>query len=122
LVFGGLPEQMLDLVQSAGALLYISESIINEVSGTLLRKFGWTAGNLKEFLPPLWERCNLVDPTTRLKVCSDPDDNHVLECAVAAHANYLVTGNIKHFPAAYEGVRAVTARWIIEHLITRTDD
>ena len=30
---------------------------------------------------------------------SDPDDNIFLECAAAAQADYLVTGNQGHFPA-----------------------
>jgi predicted nucleic acid-binding protein len=33
-----------------------------------------------------------------LPVCSDPDDNCFLECAEAARAEYLITGNTKHFP------------------------
>ena len=28
----------------------------------------------------------------------DPDDNQFLEVAVSANVNYLVTGNLKHFP------------------------
>jgi uncharacterized protein len=33
---------------------------------------------------------------------SDPDDNIFLECADAARADYLVTGNQKHFPEILE--------------------
>ena len=50
------------------------------------------------------------------RVCPDPDDDHILECAVSAGADYLVTGNLKHFPLQYRGVRVVTARHMIEQL------
>jgi uncharacterized protein len=38
-----------------------------------------------------------VRPAEQVKACSDPDDNIFLECAQAARADYVVTGNIKHF-------------------------
>ena len=40
----------------------------------------------------------LVRPTMRLEgiVPHDPD-HRILECALAAHAEFLVTGNTKHF-------------------------
>lgn len=38
-----------------------------------------------------------VRPKQPVKVCSDPDDDALLECAQAAEAEYLVTGNLKHF-------------------------
>ena len=37
--------------------------------------------------------CTVVEPTERITDCSDPDDNRVLECAVAAQAGYIVTGD-----------------------------
>jgi putative PIN family toxin of toxin-antitoxin system len=40
----------------------------------------------------LWFR-----PTETAQACSDPDDDIVLECAQAAGADYVVTGNLKHF-------------------------
>ena len=41
----------------------------------------------------------LVELTIALKVATDPDDKIFLECAAAADAEYLVTGNLAHFPA-----------------------
>ena len=113
LVFGGLPQRLLDLLQSCHIPLFTSKSIIDEVSGTLGRKFLWTKQELEIFLPPLWERCDLIK---RLNICRDPDDDHVLECAVSAGADYIVTGNLKHFPAEYRGILIVTARRMIELL------
>ena len=53
----------------------------------------------------------LVKPTTTVTAASDPDDNIFLQCAAAAAAQYLVTGNQGHFPPGVWGkLRIVTAR------------
>jgi putative PIN family toxin of toxin-antitoxin system len=46
----------------------------------------------------------------------DPGDDMVLETAVAARADYILTHNIKDFKgAARFGVRVVTPGWFIHH-------
>ncbi len=64
---------------------------------------------------------HLVKPSHRLEVTSDPDDNIFLECADAARADYLVTGNQKHFPAFWKNTKIVTPREFVSlvapHLI-----
>jgi putative PIN family toxin of toxin-antitoxin system len=122
LVFGGVPQRVLELISSQDLPLYISPSIIEEVSGILVAKFGWTKEELELFLPPLWDRCVIIKPTVRLKVCADPDDNHVLECAVAAEAEFLVTGNPKHFPKVYEATKVVNPRHLLEILRTGAEE
>ena len=42
-----------------------------------------------------------VIPTAKVRACSDPDDDIFLECAQAASAHYIVTGNAKHFPTIW---------------------
>jgi len=116
LVFGGVPQRALDLISAQGLSLYVSPSIADEVEGVLSRKFGWSPQDLETFLPPLWERCIMIRPTIRLRVCADPDDNHVLECAAAAQADFLITGNAKHFPKSYRTTRIVSPRQFLEML------
>jgi predicted nucleic acid-binding protein len=62
-----------------------------------------------------------VTPTRRLEVASDPDDNVFLECADAARADYLITGNQKHFPRFWKKTKIITTREFISlaapHLI-----
>jgi predicted nucleic acid-binding protein len=57
-----------------------------------------------------------VFPASSLSVCSDPDDNCFLECAEAARAEYLITGNTKHFPTSHQQTKVVTARQLLELL------
>jgi predicted nucleic acid-binding protein len=67
-------------------------------------------------------RGNLVVPSRRLEVSGDPDDNPFLECADAARADYLVTGNLRHFPRFWKKTKIITPREFIglvaPHLIT----
>jgi predicted nucleic acid-binding protein len=57
-----------------------------------------------------------VRPTETVQACSDPDDDIFLECAFAARANYLVTGNLRHFPPSWSDTRIVLPRWLTDHL------
>jgi putative PIN family toxin of toxin-antitoxin system len=46
----------------------------------------------------------------------DEDDNRFLECACAAQAVFLVTGNLRHYPAESGVTRVVNARGLLEAL------
>jgi uncharacterized protein len=52
----------------------------------------------------------LVTPSRQLHITSDPADNIFLECADAARADYLVTGNQRHFPRFWKKTKVITAR------------
>src|ERR1044071_4458368 len=39
----------------------------------------------------LIEQSESVNPSELLSVCRDPDDNRILECAIAANADFIVT-------------------------------
>jgi putative PIN family toxin of toxin-antitoxin system len=52
-----------------------------------------------------------IEPKINLNICADASDNCFLECAVEGRADYLVTKNIRHFPAKeYRGVKIVRIR------------
>lgn len=44
---------------------------------------------------------------------TDPDDNRLLECAAGAQAHWLITGNLRHFPATWQGTRIGNARQFV---------
>jgi putative PIN family toxin of toxin-antitoxin system len=58
-----------------------------------------------------------VKPTESVHACSDPDDNIFLECAQAAAAHYLITGNTRHFPVAWAGTQVVAARQFLNAVV-----
>jgi predicted nucleic acid-binding protein len=55
-----------------------------------------------------------VRPTAAIQACADPDDDIFLECAHAARADFVVTGNIKDFPTSWLNTRIITARRFLE--------
>ena len=48
---------------------------------------------------------------------SDDDDNRFLECAVAAGADYLITGNLRDYPGECRRTRVVNAREFLNALL-----
>jgi len=53
---------------------------------------------------------------TLFTVSPDKSDNRFYECAAAARADYLVTGNAKHFNKPHGATRIVTARQLLSLL------
>jgi predicted nucleic acid-binding protein len=45
--------------------------------------------------------------------CRDEPDNRFLECAEAAGAEFLVTGNKRHFPQRWKTTRVANAREVL---------
>jgi predicted nucleic acid-binding protein len=58
-----------------------------------------------------------VEPSVTATEALDPDDNRFLECAEAAEAEFLITGNLKHYPKGlYKNTRIVNARQFLDSL------
>src|SRR5947209_3783 len=94
LVFGGPPQKVLDLAAGGIVTLCFSRFIQEEAERVLKEKFGWKRDEINRHLGFLlsWGIC--VTPHSVLTVIhDDPDDNHILECAVAAHADVIVSGD-----------------------------
>jgi predicted nucleic acid-binding protein len=56
----------------------------------------------------------LVKPSEKVLAAFDADDNIFLECAQAARAHFLVTGNGSDFPLNWAGTQIVTARQFLD--------
>jgi hypothetical protein len=55
-----------------------------------------------------------VKPAEGVVACLDPGDDIFLECAEAARADYLITGNLNYFPTSWKKTKLVTARRLLE--------
>jgi uncharacterized protein len=99
-------------LQNQDTQLCVSAEVFAEYEEVLNRpKFNFTASAIAETLGGFREKGFWVKPTGKVSVCDDPDDDIFLECAEAAAADYLITGNQRHFPAAGWGrLKIVTAR------------
>jgi putative PIN family toxin of toxin-antitoxin system len=94
--FGGKPKQLLDLAVDGHVDLAISEAILEETLRVLRDKFHRTPEELKETDKQLRVVGRIVAPTESINaVDADPSDDRILECAVAAKAEVVVSGD-KH--------------------------
>ena len=75
----------------------------------------------QQFLQLIKNHARFVRAVHPLQVAKDPGDDKFLECADAARADYLVTGNQRHFPKFWKKTKAITSREFISvvapHLI-----
>src|ERR1022692_2729013 len=55
-------------------------------------------------------------------ICSQESDNRFLECAKAAAANYIVTGNTRHFPQRHKETKIVSGRQLLDILAESEND
>jgi uncharacterized protein len=118
----GLQRSVLVLAITKPVRLYVSTVILAEYSDVLSRpELRIRRGLRQQLLQLIRRRSRSVVPTKHLQITSDPGDNIFLECADAAGADYLVTGNIRHFPRFWKKTKVITSREFISivtpHLI-----
>jgi putative PIN family toxin of toxin-antitoxin system len=94
LVFGGVPLQIMDLVLTGACSFHFSPAIRAEVERILEEKFGWGLPEIGVRTRTLWNSGTQVNPEVSIAVVTDdPDDDRVLECAVAAKADAIISGD-----------------------------
>jgi len=107
----GLQRTVLSLALTKPARLYLSAAIFQEYRDVLSRpEFHIRKGLRRQLLRFIKTKAHWVAPAGRLRVARDPDDNMFVECADAARADYLVTGNIRHFPRYWKRTKIITSR------------
>ena len=94
---GSKPDQVLQRVRRGEVELVLSPFILAECERILRDKFRFTKRQTDERVAAIRRMAILVEPTERIAlVAAKDDDNRILECAVAARADYLVTGDKEH--------------------------
>ena len=94
LIWGGKPLKLLELALQGEIELAISPDIQNETLRILHDKFHLAAEEMAKAEGFLMKAARMVTPTERLNVVQwDPDDNAILECAVAAGSDTVVSGD-----------------------------
>ncbi len=119
----GLQRTVFLLAITKPSLLYVSSAIVKEYRAVLSRaELQVRKGLRQQLLQLIKEKAHSVTPVRRLQVTSDPDDNIFLECVDAARADYLITGNTRHFPRYWKKTKIITSReflgLVAPHLLT----
>jgi putative PIN family toxin of toxin-antitoxin system len=107
----GSPYRILLTCIDKTCLLFISPALVSELIRVLsYKKFNFSQSEIEEFLTIIFETAVLVEPAFSLDIIhSDPSDNRILECAVAAACDYIVTGD-KHLLGikTFKGISIIT--------------
>ncbi len=111
----GLQRTVFLLAITRPARLYVSPPILEEYADVLARReLRIRRGARLQFLQLIRNRSFSVVPRRRIEVAGDPDDDIFIECADPARADYLITGNRRHFPRFWKGTKVITPREFIE--------
>lgn len=119
LEFGGLPLRLLDHAAVGDIRLHISDAILEETLGVLRDKFGWQEAALRDAVTTLAACTERVVSTQTVDVITaDPSDNRILECAVAAKSDLIVTGDKRHILplGSHDGIPIVTLAQFIQRM------
>jgi putative PIN family toxin of toxin-antitoxin system len=113
----GANAAVLDLIIQGELIWCVSEEVLAEYQAVLSRsKFNYI--DLKAITAALALASSGQMTVVAQKLSHSPDesDNRFYECAQAAKADYLVTGNRKHFPKSLPPTKIVNARELLEEL------
>lgn len=111
----GLEAKTVDLALSGAITPCVSKEVLAEYHDVLSRdKFDKVRRHAAVLLTALEGRARFVKPAITVHVASDEDDNRFLECALAAEADYLITGNLKDYPISLAATKIVNARGFLE--------
>lgn len=114
LLFGGRLSRIVDLWLERKIIPLITRETFEEFQSVLTYpKFSLTEEEIKmvieEYILPFFE---VVDPEESVTdVCSDPEDNKFLTCALSGRAEYIITGdktlcNLRE----YKGIKIINAK------------
>ena len=110
---------MLDLALRGRLEMCLSAFILEEVAGVLTCKFGWDEYRTEQALQGIENAATGISQLRLPEVIADGHaDNRILECAVAASADYLTTGDRKHLLPIGEcqGTRVINAPRFLSEL------
>jgi putative PIN family toxin of toxin-antitoxin system len=90
---GSMAERAIVKIIEGDDSLYISKEILDEVLSVLSSKFSRDTEAISRVALNLSELAEFVSPTEKIRVLRDEPDNRILECAVCADADIIVTGD-----------------------------
>ena len=122
LVDEGPSAAILDLAIDKNILMVVSPAVLDEYEKALRRpRLKIDPLRIVDVLGLIRKNGLLVHPTVVATAPKgDESDNRFLECAGAGQADYIVTGNTKHFKKSYKTTKIITGRGLLELLTGNT--
>jgi putative PIN family toxin of toxin-antitoxin system len=111
----GNEARIISLLRGQEVVPAVSGAVIAEYKAVLTRpKFRFDRAAIDGVLFPFFEYGLRVEPLPVLAVSPHEPDNRLLECAEAANADFLITGNLRHFPATHGNTRILNAKAFLD--------
>jgi len=119
LVDEGPSAAVLSLAIDKKIRMYVSAAVLAEYEEVLHRpRLKFAPKRIEDSLADIRDAAELVQPIRNIKeIKRDEPDNRFLECADAAGAEYIITGNIKHFPRVFENIQIVTPPQFLQLIV-----
>lgn len=89
----GLSREVLEFVfKNSSITPIVSAEILEELSQKLNKKFHWSEERINFYIDDVKTMSEIVIPKEKLEIIKrDPEDNKILECALAGNADLIVT-------------------------------
>ena len=121
----GPPYQILELAEDGTITSVTSPGIIEETRDVLTRdRLPFTNGQVDDFVEKVLSVSRVVAPETDLQVIEDdPDDDKIVECAVAADADYIISGD-SHLLSLeeYDGIPVLSPADFLDQIDRHNED
>jgi len=94
-LFGGKPRLIIETALSGKVCLAVSTPILEEIQDVLSgSKFGFPSTAAREIVAEIASLAESVEPKEQVTlITEDPDDDRILECALASGADAIVSGD-----------------------------
>jgi len=93
---GGIIKELVEKALNLQFMIIISDEIIDEFEKVVERKFSQLSNDLWQFLKFIKNNFIIINPVKKINAVKvDPTDNKIIECAVAADVDYIISGD-KH--------------------------
>ncbi len=98
-LWSGIPRKVIQTAEEGTVRVFISEALIDELNDVIQRaKFKTNLARIgkttEQVVTEYLQICTVIDAASISRIVeADTDDNHVLACAIAAQADYIVTGD-----------------------------
>ena len=111
----GNPKYVFDLALAGQIRVFTTQKLLEEYKASIIRDFAETSEGAEEKVKVILSVSGIVEPKEKVFICEDKDDNKVIEAALEAKADYIISGD-KHLLRLIEfrGIRIVPAQEFIE--------
>ena len=114
--WSGKPYLVVQKAINQDIITFISQNIIKELRRVLARDFNIQKGDIEEVVNAVLFFTHLIKPKETVSVIKDdPDDDRILECALACKANFIVTQD-KHLLKLkeFKKIKIVSAKQFLD--------